>query len=210
LRRAYEEAVRGGAVGGGGGGSLLDLGVEEEEKAEGEKEEIKKVLGQVEDRLGRLNRLKRERGESLKDLKEHVSLFVFFREGKELKQEIDPFLHCPQLRTDDVSQLLLLNRNRPQASTGQSTQSVDPALFTTELEKFRPYQNRLATAIEHEQTTLGELARLMETLSGARGGRDGRGEMVRKWEGAQRRVKELEESLGEAVVDWKEVQGGLK
>lgn len=61
--------------------------------------------------------------------------------------------------------------------------------------------------MEHEQTTLDELSRLMEKL---RGGGAGRGEMVRKWESGEKKVSELETRLAEAVIDWKEVQGGLR
>lgn len=45
-----------------------------EENNEREIENAKKLVGNIEERLGRLQRLKRERAETLKDLKELVSV----------------------------------------------------------------------------------------------------------------------------------------
>jgi hypothetical protein len=59
--------------------SLLDLDME---KDDGEKAKIAGLIEQVEERLGRLNKIERERGQTLKDLKEKVcfafrlSLFI--------------------------------------------------------------------------------------------------------------------------------------
>lgn len=73
LKKAYKDAASGLGAAERGSANLLDLGVGEEEKEDGEKRDLKATLAEVEERLGRLNRLKRERAESLKDLKEHVS-----------------------------------------------------------------------------------------------------------------------------------------
>jgi hypothetical protein len=64
------------AAGGQAGGqapSLLDLGVEQEEAEERDKTELRTLVGEVEERLGRLHRLKKERTDALKELKELVS-----------------------------------------------------------------------------------------------------------------------------------------
>lgn len=52
---------------------MLDLDVATEERGEKDLEEVKTLVGDIEERLGRLSRLKRERETSLKDLKELVS-----------------------------------------------------------------------------------------------------------------------------------------
>src|SRR6266576_1776985 len=56
-----------------------------------------------------------------------------------------------QIQADDVSHLLLLNKR----NTG-----VEPALFAAELEKFRPYQQRLSATVHHQELALQELGTL--------------------------------------------------
>jgi hypothetical protein len=48
-----------------------------------------------------------------------------------------------QIQADDVSHLL--NRRNP---------GFETALFTAELEKFRPYQQRLASTVHHQEVAL--------------------------------------------------------
>lgn len=100
------------------------------------------------------------------------------------------------MQTDDPSHLLLVNRRN---------RNIEPSLFDTELEKYVPYQSRLSTAIDHEHATLGELARLLETLSSQKGAR----ETQAKWDGAERRIKELNTRLGRTMTDYQEVKRGL-
>jgi len=106
------------------------------------------------------------------------------------------YLLISQIQTDDVSQQLLLNRR---------SGSVD-TLFATELEKFRPFQNRLQTAIDHEKSTLQELTDLLEKLTEQKGAK----ETQSKWDGAERRIKDLNGRLGKAIVDYQEVKTGLR
>ena len=171
LGAAFAEAVAGKELSS-QAANLLDLDVVLEERSEKDGEQIKKLVGEIEERLGRLSRLKRERAGSVKDLKELI-------------------------QTDDVSQLLLLNRR---------TNGVEPSLFATELEKFRPFQNRLNAAVEHERTTLQEITDTLDRLTAHPGAR----ETQAKWDGAQRRVRELSSKLGRAMVDYQEVRSGLR
>jgi tyrosine-protein phosphatase non-receptor type 23 len=101
-----------------------------------------------------------------------------------------------KVQTDDVSHLLLLNRRN---TGGEST------LFAGELEKFKPYQQRLASTIHHEQMTVQEASSLWRTL------RDlaGRGPGARKWEERERRKKDTIKRFSQARDGYMEVRDGL-
>lgn len=107
--------------------------------------------------------------------------------------------NCPisQIRSDDPSQALLINRRN---AGGESS------LFASELEKFRPYQSRLSTAIDHEKATLHEIAGLLEDLTNMKGAR----ETEEQWKGAEKRVRELGTRLSKAVGGYQEVKKGLR
>ncbi|KAI9750219.1 MAG: bck1-like resistance to osmotic shock, partial [Candelina submexicana] len=95
-------------------GSLLD-----EDYGEGGVS-VADQIARVEDLLKRLNLIKRERAQVLKDLKEKV-------------------------HNDDISSVLILNK--------KSISNHENQLFQSELEKFRPHQNRLLQA-SHKQASL--------------------------------------------------------
>ncbi|KAI0672140.1 BRO1-like domain-containing protein [Trametes maxima] len=157
--------------GGAGSESLLDLDVGSEAKDEEERVKISQFVDEIEERLGRLNKISHERGQVLKDLKDKV-------------------------QQDDVSHLLLLNRR----NTG-----VESTLFAGELEKFRPYQQRLTATVHHEQIALQELTQLW------RGLRDiaGRGAGAKKWEERERRKKDTVRRFSHARDTYMEVRDGL-
>ncbi|KAL8761336.1 MAG: hypothetical protein Q9184_002530 [Pyrenodesmia sp. 2 TL-2023] len=77
-------------------------------------------IAKVEDLLKRLNLIKRDRMQVLKDMKEKV-------------------------QSDDISNVLILNK--------KSISNHESQLFQSELEKFRPHQNRLLQGT-HKQTSL--------------------------------------------------------
>lgn len=101
-----------------------------------------------------------------------------------------------QVQSDDVSHLLLLNRRNSGAET---------SLFAGELEKFRPYQQRLAATVHHEQVILQELSSLWRSL------RDlaGRGPGARKWEERERRKKDTIRRFSRARDRYMEVRDGI-
>ncbi|KAL4243830.1 Vacuolar protein-sorting protein Bro1-like protein, partial [Abortiporus biennis] len=101
-----------------------------------------------------------------------------------------------KVQTDDVSHLLLLNRRNP---GGEST------LFAGELEKFRPYQQRLSATVHHEQVTLQELQTLWRGLKDLAG----RGPGARKWEERERRKKDTVRRFSRARDVYMEVRDGL-
>lgn len=192
LGQAYAEAVAG-TSSSAGQPNLLDLDVASEERGEAEKEQTKRLIGEIEERLGRLQRLKRERHDSLKDLKEHVRPVC----PTYSKRALIILSSLSQIKTDDPSQALLINRRN---AGGESS------LFASELEKFRPYQTRLSTAIDHEKTTIDELVRLLDDLTNLKGAR----ETEERWKGAERRVRELGTKLSKAFGEYQEVKKGLQ
>ncbi|WWD02141.1 hypothetical protein V865_000179 [Kwoniella europaea PYCC6329] len=136
-----------------------------------EKEELKKAVADAGERLDRLNKIRRERDDVLKDLKEKI-------------------------QNDDVSNLLLLNRR----SSG-----VEPQLFAAELEKFRPYQSRLAAAIQASSSILQELEMLVRQVEKGKGVKD----LQRSQKDRTKRIRDWERKLIEAGEGWAEIQAGL-
>ncbi|CAE6399284.1 unnamed protein product [Rhizoctonia solani] len=152
----------------GSGGSLLDLD-EGANVGRDEADAIKSQVDDIDEILGTLNKIKRERGEVLKDLKEKV-------------------------QNDDVSHLLLLNR--------RSGPAMETALFASELEKFRPYQSRLAATIHHQQAALQEVGNLLKQLQNERG----RGEWAKKWEAGEKKRKDAVTRIARAREGWVDVR----
>ncbi|RSH81673.1 bck1-like resistance to osmotic shock [Apiotrichum porosum] len=156
------------------GMSLLDLEDEEQVKQRmdaGEQEELRKAVAEATEKLDRLTKIRHERDEVLKDLKEKI-------------------------QNDDVSNLLLLNRR---------SQNVEPQLFATELEKFHPYQSRLAATIAASKSITTELEALVGTVE--------RGKTVRERNrGAKeqaKRVRDWERRLERSGTSHAEVVAGL-
>lgn len=105
-----------------------------------------------------------------------------------------------KVQTDDVSHLLLLNRRNANVAPGTET-----SLFAGELEKFRPYQQRIGATVHHEQVVLQEVSALWRAL------RDfaGRGQSAKKWEEKERRKKDAVKRFERARDGYMEVRDGL-
>ncbi|KAJ7705251.1 BRO1-like domain-containing protein [Mycena rosella] len=101
-----------------------------------------------------------------------------------------------KIQTDDVSHLLLLNRR----NTG-----VEPTLFAAELEKFRPYQQRLAATIHHQETALEDVAARWKTLKDFTDYKS----PARKWDEKEKRRKDGVRRFGRAREGYEEVRDGL-
>ncbi|KAK0194275.1 BRO1-domain-containing protein [Armillaria mellea] len=157
-------------TGGNGTENLLDLDLNEGSDAQ-ERKKISNFVTEIEERMGRLNKIARERNEVFQDLKEKV-------------------------QTDDVSHLLLLNRR----NTG-----VEPTLFAAELEKFRPYQQRLEATMQHQGLALQEITTLWKGLKDLAG----RGPGARKWEEREKRKKDTVRRFSRARDVYMEVRDGL-
>lgn len=101
-----------------------------------------------------------------------------------------------QIQTDDVSNLLLLNRR---------SQNVEPQLFASELEKFRPYQTRLAAAVSASRSILQELDMLVAQVHRGTGFR----EILKKEKERQKIIRDWEKRLIEAGESYAEIRAGL-
>ncbi|TFK25431.1 BRO1-domain-containing protein [Coprinopsis marcescibilis] len=101
-----------------------------------------------------------------------------------------------KVQADDVSHLLLLNKR----NTG-----VEPALFAAELEKFKPYQQRLTATVHHQEVAIQELTQLWKGLKDLAG----RGPGARKWEDREKRKNETVRRFSRARDVYMEVRDGL-
>ncbi|RKF75320.1 Vacuolar protein-sorting protein BRO1 [Golovinomyces cichoracearum] len=92
---------------------------------------ITQQISRVEEILKKLNLIKRERTQVLKDLKEKA-------------------------RTDDISQVLILNK--------KSLSSFEAEIFQSELDKFKPHQNRILSANHKQSSLMKELTSSLNVL----------------------------------------------
>ncbi|KAL9098996.1 MAG: hypothetical protein Q9163_005440 [Psora crenata] len=95
-------------------------------------------IARVEDLLRKLELVKRDRAQVLKDLKEKVRHTCVICVALYM-------LNNHQVHNDDIANVLILNK--------KSISNQENQLFQTELDKFRPHQNRLLQA-NHKQTAL--------------------------------------------------------
>ncbi|KAK4046692.1 bck1-like resistance to osmotic shock [Microbotryomycetes sp. JL201] len=165
LNRAFAEAVGSSSQ---PDNSLLDTDLNEEEE-----QETRKRVEAISEDLSRLSKIKRERAEVLKDLKEKV-------------------------QADDISHILILNR--------KGSAAVEPQLFATELEKFRPHQQRIMAAIHQQQQTLSEVSTDFKALQGGSKAKEAQG----RWAEAEMHKRDLVSRLGRAAQAYADVREGLK
>jgi len=171
--------------------NLLDLDIGSEADDTAERAKIKGYVDEIEERLTRLNMISKERSEVLKDLKDKVCQSVIPQSCG-----VHMVLISKQIQADDVSHLLLLNRRNT---------NVEPALFAAELEKFRPYQQRLASTVHHQELAFQELTTLWKGLKDLAG----RGPGARKWEEREKRKKDTVKRFSRARDGYMEVRDGL-
>ncbi|KZT26165.1 BRO1-domain-containing protein [Neolentinus lepideus HHB14362 ss-1] len=171
LSPELEDVFRASTEGGAGGESLLDLDIGNDAQDSNERVKIGQFVEEIDERLGRLNKISRERNEVLKDLKEKV-------------------------QNDDVSHLLLVNRRNA---------GVEPTLFAVELEKFRPYQQRLSATVHAQQVVIQEITQLWKGLKDLAV----RGPGARKWEEREKRKKDTVKRFSRARDVYMEARDGL-
>jgi hypothetical protein len=82
---------------------------------------------------------------------------------------------------------------------------VEPTLFAAELEKFRPYQQRLASSVHHQEIALQEVTSLWKGLKDVAG----RGAGARKWEEREKRKKDAVRRFSRTRDGYMEVRDGL-
>ncbi|KAI0132055.1 BRO1-like domain-containing protein [Xylariales sp. AK1849] len=130
-------------------------------------------INRVEEILKKLNLIKRERNQVLKDLKDKV-------------------------HNDDISQILILNK--------KSISNYENQLFQTELEKFRPHQNRLLQA-NHKQSTL--MKELTATFNNLLQDKRVRAEQS-KYESIQRQRSSVVNKYKRAYQEFLDLEAGLQ
>ncbi|KAJ4300247.1 bck1-like resistance to osmotic shock [Collariella sp. IMI 366227] len=140
-------------------------------------------IAKVEDILKKLNLIKRERIQVLKDLKEKA-------------------------HNDDISQILILNK--------KSIANYEQQLFQQELEKYRPYQNRLVQATHKQAALMRELTvafngllqdkRVRAEQSKYESFQRQRGAVIGKYKRAYQEFLDLEAGLQSAKTWYKEMK----
>ena len=113
------------------------------------KESVAQLIAAVEDLLRKLQLVKRERQQTLKDLKDRVRAPI-------LPEISEAELTETQIHTDDISSVLILNK--------KAISSQEAALFKSELEKFRPHQSRILQANHKQNSIMKELTRTYSAL----------------------------------------------
>lgn len=187
LKRAFVEVV---GTGGKAQTGLLD---DSDAGADEEEAQIKKRVESIRENLSKLNKIKKERVEVLKDLKERVSLFSIGFERLALYS----LLHFLQIHADDISHILILSR--------KGGPNVDQTLFATELEKFRPHQTRITATLQHQTTILNEVSADFKLLSEGKRAREIQG----RWAEAEQNKSGLVARLGRARSGYFEAREGL-
>ncbi|KAH6659823.1 BRO1-like domain-containing protein [Truncatella angustata] len=130
-------------------------------------------ISRVEEILKKLNLIKRERNQVLKDLKDKV-------------------------HNDDISQILILNK--------KSIPNYEQQLFQSELEKFRPHQNRLLQA-NHKQSSL--MKELTATFNNLLQDKRVRSEQS-KYEAIQRQRATVVNRFKRAYQEFLDLEAGLQ
>ncbi|KAK4629512.1 Vacuolar protein-sorting protein bro1 [Fulvia fulva] len=148
-------------------GNLLD-----DDFADDSRQSVAEQIERVEGLISKLQLVKRERAQVLKDLKEKI-------------------------HNDDISNVLILNKK---AITNQESQ-----LFKSELEKFRPHQNRILQAVHKQSSLMKELTR---TYSELLQDKRVRGEQ-NKYEAFSRQRNSVLSKYKKVYQAYKDLQAGL-
>ena len=78
-------------------------------------------------------------------------------------------------------------------------------MFAAELEKFRPYQQRLTSSVHHQEVALQEVTTLWKGLKDLAG----RGAGARKWEEREKKKKDTVRRFSRVRDGYMEVRDGL-
>ncbi|KAI1767322.1 vacuolar protein-sorting protein BRO1 [Hypoxylon sp. FL1150] len=151
----------------GGEPNLLDTDFEDDDPS------VAEQIARVEDILKKLNLVKRERNQVLKDLKDKV-------------------------HEDDISQILILNK--------KSIPNFEKELFQSELEKFRPHQNRILQANHKQSSLMKELQASFSHLLQDKRVRSERS----KYENIQRQRNSVVNKYKRAYQEFLDLESGLQ
>lgn len=97
-----------------------------------------------------------------------------------------------QTREDDISHILVLNQKS----------NVENQVFASELEKFRPLQNKITTTVHHQQAMLQELTGHYKQLMAS----DEARKIQTKWDSVQKARESLVVALTKAASTYEEIR----
>lgn len=124
-------------------GNLLD-----DDFADDSRQSVAEQIERVEELMYKLQLVRRERQQVLKDFKDKVSR-IPVRRSETCEAVADVELR--QIHNDDISNVLIQQK--------KSITNQDSQLFKAELEKFRPHQNRILQACHKQSSLMKELTR---------------------------------------------------
>ncbi|CAO1620001.1 unnamed protein product [Jaminaea pallidilutea] len=200
LEQAFAEALSqgdsGSSAAASNGLSLLDLSENEEQASTQAVTQLRQEVEALDSLLVKLSKVKRERDNLLGELRE-------------------------KLQSDDIGHLLILSHrgggNKSTASSngggsGEDETSNNPsqaaqeaALFRQELEKFRPWQQRIGQALSAQVHLLSEIGRLWQSINSSTEG----SRIARQWSGKSKGREALVKRLGTARSASAEVRAAL-
>lgn len=172
--------------------SLLDLSESEEQASDDAFSRLREDVEALDLNLVKLSKVKKERDSLLAELRE-------------------------KLQTDDIGHLLILSHkggSKSSASAGDSSDAgaenpqqaaQEAALFRQELEKFRPWQQRLSQAVVTQGHLLAEISCLWQSINASSEG----SRIARQWEAKSRRKIDLIARLGQARSSSAEIRAAL-
>ncbi|KAI7904258.1 BRO1-like domain-containing protein [Cokeromyces recurvatus] len=96
---------------------------------------------------------------------------------------------------DDISQILILNKKA----------NVEQHIFASELEKYRPHQQRITATIQHQQTVIKELTAAFKSLMEGEEARN----LQLQYDKAERLRRNLTADFSEANSIYNEIREGL-
>ncbi|KAG6879495.1 hypothetical protein C0992_002105 [Termitomyces sp. T32_za158] len=180
---------------GGGTTGLEEAFMEKKEESKKEESLLELDVGKEEEEE---EALRGKIGGFVAEIEERLSrLSKLARERTEILKELKE-----KIQTDDVSHLLLLNRR----NTG-----IEPTLFASELEKFKPYTQRLASLLPTQQSILTDIRTLYTSLRAlaSPSSSSTNAKIMRRWDEAERRRRELVRSFLSAKEGYVKVREGL-
>lgn len=194
LEQAFAETLASSDASASNGASLLDLSESEEQASSESLQHLKAQVDAIESALTKLSKIKKEKDSLLAELRE-------------------------KLQSDDIGHLLILSHRGGSkhsssggADTGSGAGDENPAqaaqeaaLFRQELEKFRPWQNRLGQAHAAQAHLLAEISSLWNEINSSSEGK----RISSLWENKSRARSQLVERLRRARDANAEVRAGL-
>ncbi|KAI8149328.1 BRO1-like domain-containing protein [Fennellomyces sp. T-0311] len=98
---------------------------------------------------------------------------------------------------DDISQLLILNKK---------TVNIEQQIFTSELEKFRPHQQRITASIHHQQQVIQELTAAFKAVMDGEEAQ----KLQKRWDAAERQRRSVLDRFNRAQSGYFETKEGLR